>query len=60
MTNTRVCTGRLDLAPMTFELMEALQRGDRESAQAMTSYRIPGTGRWPSSRPCDSESPSRG
>lgn len=45
MTNTRVCTGRLDLAPMTFELMEALQRGDRESAQAMTSYRIPGD--WP-------------
>jgi ribosomal-protein-alanine N-acetyltransferase len=45
MTNTRVCTGRLDLAPMTLELMEALQRGDRESAQPMVSYRIPDN--WP-------------
>lgn len=32
---------RLDLVPMSLELMEALLREDRESAQAMVGYRIP-------------------
>src|SRR5450756_41546 len=39
--NTDVSSDRLDLVPMTLELMEALQRGDRESAQRMVGYRIP-------------------
>jgi len=41
MTNTDVSSERLDLLPMTLELMEALQRGDRESAQRLVGYRIP-------------------
>jgi ribosomal-protein-alanine N-acetyltransferase len=45
MTTDRVVSERLDLQPMTLELMEALQRGDREGAQLMVSYRIPGD--WP-------------
>jgi [ribosomal protein S5]-alanine N-acetyltransferase len=36
---------RLLLVPMTLELMEALQRDDRESAQQMVGYRIPAD--WP-------------
>lgn len=40
-----VSSDRLDLVPMTLELMEALQRGDREPAQQMVTYRIPAD--WP-------------
>jgi ribosomal-protein-alanine N-acetyltransferase len=40
-----VRSDRLDLLAMTVELMEALQRGDRESAQQMIGYRIPAD--WP-------------
>jgi len=43
--NADVISDRLDLVPMSLELMEALQRGDRESAQQMTGYRIPAD--WP-------------
>lgn len=45
MMNIEVRTNRLDLIPMTLELMEALLRGDRESAQPMVGYRIPAD--WP-------------
>lgn len=40
-----VSSDRLDLVPMTLELMQALQRGDRQSAQEMVAYRIPAD--WP-------------
>jgi [ribosomal protein S5]-alanine N-acetyltransferase len=43
--DTDVSSDRLDLVPMSLELMEALLRGDRESAQRMTGYRIPAS--WP-------------
>ena len=43
--DTDVSSDRLDLVPMTLELMEALLRGDRESAQPMVGYRIPAD--WP-------------
>lgn len=39
--NVEVSSDRLDLVPMTLELMEALLRGDRGSAQAIVGYRIP-------------------
>jgi ribosomal-protein-alanine N-acetyltransferase len=45
MTKADVSSDRLDLVAMSLELMEALQRGDRESAQQMTTYRIPAD--WP-------------
>jgi len=38
-------TDRLQLVPMSLELMEALLRGDRQSARAMVSYQIPA--QWP-------------
>jgi RimJ/RimL family protein N-acetyltransferase len=41
MKTDAVGSEHLDLLPMTLELMEALQRGDRESAQRMVGYRIP-------------------
>ena len=43
--NTEVRSERLDLVPMTLELMEALLRGDLEAAQPMVGYRIPAD--WP-------------
>jgi [ribosomal protein S5]-alanine N-acetyltransferase len=45
MANADVSSEHLNLLPMTLELMEALQRGDRESAQKMTGYLIPAD--WP-------------
>ena len=45
MTSTVVSSDRLNLPPMTLELMEALLCGDRESAQPMVGYRIPSE--WP-------------
>lgn len=47
VTSTGVASERLDLVPMTLDLMEALLRGDRESAQQMVGYRIPAD--WPDS-----------
>jgi RimJ/RimL family protein N-acetyltransferase len=41
MRTDAISSQHLDLVPMTLELMEALQRGDRESAQQMVGYRIP-------------------
>ena len=43
--NIEVRSNRLDLVPMTLELMETLLLGDRESAQRMVGYRIPAD--WP-------------
>lgn len=43
--NADVSSDRLVLVPMSLELMEALSRGDRESAQRMVDYRIPAD--WP-------------
>lgn len=45
LTHTDVSSDHLNLVPMTLELMEALQRGDREPAQLMVGYRIPA--HWP-------------
>lgn len=45
VTNTDVSSDRLDLVPMSLELMEALLCGDLESAQRMVGYRIPSD--WP-------------
>jgi ribosomal-protein-alanine N-acetyltransferase len=45
MTNTDIRTDRLDLLPMSLELMEALQRGDMESARRLVDYHIPAD--WP-------------
>ena len=45
MTKADVSSDRLDLVPMSLELMEALQRGDRESAEQLAGYRIPAE--WP-------------
>jgi RimJ/RimL family protein N-acetyltransferase len=45
MTSSAVSSDRLNLAPMTLELMEALLCGDRTSAQLMVGYRIPSD--WP-------------
>ena len=45
MIDVEVTSDRLDLVPMTLEFMEALLRGDRESAQPMVGYRIPA--QWP-------------
>ena len=45
MTDSGVSSDRLDLVPMSLELMEALQRGDRESAEQLAGYRIPAE--WP-------------
>jgi len=44
-TDTAVSSDRLDLVPMSLAMMEALQRGDLESAQQMVGYRIPAD--WP-------------
>jgi [ribosomal protein S5]-alanine N-acetyltransferase len=41
VTHTDVCSDRLNLVPMSLELMDAMQRGDRERAQLMVGYRIP-------------------
>jgi len=43
--NPELRSNRLDLVPMTLELMEALLRGDLVSAQRMVGYRIPSD--WP-------------
>jgi [ribosomal protein S5]-alanine N-acetyltransferase len=43
--SAEVTSDRLDLEPMALEMMEALLRGDRESAQPMVGYRIPAD--WP-------------
>ena len=43
--NIAVSSERLDLVPMTLELMEALLRGDLVSAQRMVGYGIPSD--WP-------------
>jgi RimJ/RimL family protein N-acetyltransferase len=40
-----VSSDRLDLVPMSLELMEALSRGDLESGQRMVGYQIPAD--WP-------------
>ena len=45
VSNTEVVSDRLSLVPLSLELMQALQRGDRESAQRMAAYRIPAD--WP-------------
>ena len=45
VSNTEVVSERLSLVPLSLELMQALQRGDRESAQTMADYRIPAD--WP-------------
>jgi len=45
VTNTGVSSDRLDLVPMSLELMEALSCEDLESAQRMVGYRIPSD--WP-------------
>src|ERR1019366_6037722 len=37
LTHTDVSSDHLNLVPMTLELMEALQRGDREPAQLMVA-----------------------
>jgi RimJ/RimL family protein N-acetyltransferase len=44
-TNNDVSSDRLDLLPMSLELMEALLGGDRESAQQMVDYQVPPN--WP-------------
>ena len=41
MTDADVSSDRLDLVPMSLELMEALLRGDLETARHMVGYRIP-------------------
>lgn len=43
--NIEVSSDRVDLLPMTLELMETLLCGDRDSAQKMVGYRIPAG--WP-------------
>lgn len=43
--NTDIRSDRLDLSPMSLELMETLQRGDTESAQRLVNYHIPAD--WP-------------
>ena len=45
MTNTDIRSDRLDLVPTSLELIEALRRGDRKSAQRLAGYQIPGD--WP-------------
>jgi len=45
MTNAVVSSDRLDLVPMSLELMEALSRADLDSARRMVGYRIPAD--WP-------------
>jgi RimJ/RimL family protein N-acetyltransferase len=45
VTRADVRTDRLDLLPMSLELMETLVRGDLESARSMVGYRIPAD--WP-------------
>ena len=45
MMDLEVRSERLDLVPMSLELMEALLRGDLVSAQGMVGYRIPSD--WP-------------
>jgi len=45
VTNADVSSDRLDLVPMSLELMEALLRGDLESARRLVGYRIPAD--WP-------------
>ena len=45
MSNSAISSNRLNLLPMTLELMEALLCGDRNSAQVMVGYRIPSD--WP-------------
>jgi len=44
-TNLNASSDRLDLVPMSLELMEALLSGDLESAQKRVGYRIPSD--WP-------------
>jgi RimJ/RimL family protein N-acetyltransferase len=43
--NTDLSSNRLDLLPMSLELMEALSGGDLETARRMVGYRIPSD--WP-------------
>jgi ribosomal-protein-alanine N-acetyltransferase len=43
--SAEVSSDRLDLLTLSLELMEALQRGELESAQEMVGYRIPAD--WP-------------
>jgi RimJ/RimL family protein N-acetyltransferase len=45
VTGADASSEHLKLVPMSRELMEALQRGDRVGAQAMVGYRIPA--QWP-------------
>ena len=45
MMSLEVSSERLDLVPMSLELMEALLRGDLVSARGMVGYRIPSD--WP-------------
>lgn len=45
VSSTGATSEHLHLASMTLQLMEALARGERESAQSMVSYRIPA--HWP-------------
>ena len=45
VTPADVRTNRLDLLPMSLELMEALLREDLEAAQSMVGYRVPAD--WP-------------
>ena len=45
VTNPDVCSDRLDLVPMSLELMETLLHGDLESARRLVGYRIPAD--WP-------------
>jgi RimJ/RimL family protein N-acetyltransferase len=41
VTNADVSSARLDLLPLSLEVMEALLRGDRSQAQQMVGYRFP-------------------
>jgi [ribosomal protein S5]-alanine N-acetyltransferase len=45
VSNNEVISDRLDLVPLSLELMQALQRGDRKSAQQLAAYPIPAD--WP-------------
>jgi RimJ/RimL family protein N-acetyltransferase len=41
VASTEVVSDHLSLVPLSLDLMRALQRGDRESAQQMAAYRLP-------------------
>jgi [ribosomal protein S5]-alanine N-acetyltransferase len=45
VTTGEVASEHLNLVPMSLALMQALQRGDRQSAQQMVGYRLPA--QWP-------------